>query len=189
MCGLILACEDSGIKFDHSFPACPHPHLFFFFFKVEISSRTLSLLFMPGLVTTSYNLSSGLRNCPSSRLPASWKLRLLLIRVQCNNNNNNKLAGMQTTPTFRCGGHAAAAGIAPWCEGKKSATLPHAVPLPHRTTGIRHSYFLCSRVLPSPPPLPHDIRTACMDSQQGTDNQNPYRLSPDLHNPASVSFS
>ena len=45
--GFFLACEDFGRMFDHSFPVCT---FFFFFFKVEISSRTLILLFMPGSV-------------------------------------------------------------------------------------------------------------------------------------------
>ena len=33
-------------------------------------------------ITASYNSTSVFRNCPSSRWPASWKLRWLLIRVQ-----------------------------------------------------------------------------------------------------------
>ena len=41
--GFFLACEDFGRMFDHSFPACA----FFFFFAVEISKRTLILLFRP----------------------------------------------------------------------------------------------------------------------------------------------
>ena len=46
--GYFLACEDFGRKCDHLFPACA----FFFssFFEVEISSRTLIPLFMPGSV-------------------------------------------------------------------------------------------------------------------------------------------
>ena len=40
--GFFLACEDLGRMFDHSPPAL--------FFKVEISSRTLIPLFMPGSV-------------------------------------------------------------------------------------------------------------------------------------------
>ena len=40
-----LACEDFGRMFDHSFPACPLPPPFFFFFEVEISLRTLIPLF------------------------------------------------------------------------------------------------------------------------------------------------
>ena len=43
--GFFLACEDFGRMFDHSFPACA-----LFFFEVEISSRTLIPLFMPGSV-------------------------------------------------------------------------------------------------------------------------------------------
>ena len=43
--GFFLACEDFGKMFDHSFPAYT-----FFFFKAEISSRTLIPLFMPGSV-------------------------------------------------------------------------------------------------------------------------------------------
>ena len=43
---LFLACEDSGRIFDHSYPA----FAFFFFFRVESSSRTLIPLFMPGSV-------------------------------------------------------------------------------------------------------------------------------------------
>ena len=45
--GFFLACEDFGRMFDHSFPACA---FFFFFFAVEISKRTLILLFRPGSV-------------------------------------------------------------------------------------------------------------------------------------------
>ena len=56
-------------------------------------------------------------------------------------------------------------GLAPWCGGKNSATLPHAVLLPHSMNGIKHFYVLCSRVLPSPLPSSHRIRTACMDWQ------------------------
>ena len=41
-----------------------------------------------------------------------------------------KLAGMQTTPTLHCGGYVAAAQITPW-SGKKSATPPNIVLLPH----------------------------------------------------------
>ena len=44
--GFFLACKDFGRMFDNSFPACA----FFFFFKVEISSRELIPLFRPGLV-------------------------------------------------------------------------------------------------------------------------------------------
>ena len=44
--GFFLACEDLGRMFDHSFP----PQHFFFFLEVEISSRTLIPLFMPGSV-------------------------------------------------------------------------------------------------------------------------------------------
>ena len=39
--GFFLVCEGFGRMFDHLFPACA-----FFFFKVEISSRTLIPLFM-----------------------------------------------------------------------------------------------------------------------------------------------
>ena len=45
--GFLLACEGSGGMFDHSFSAWA---FFFFFFKVEINSRTLIPLFMPGSV-------------------------------------------------------------------------------------------------------------------------------------------
>ena len=45
--GFFLACEDLGRMFDYSFPAYPPPP---FFFKVEVSSRTLILRFMPGSV-------------------------------------------------------------------------------------------------------------------------------------------
>ena len=60
--GSFLACEDFGNMFDHSFPACA---LFFFFlssssssssssfFKVKISLRTLTSLFVPGSVHSS----------------------------------------------------------------------------------------------------------------------------------------
>ena len=41
-----LAYEDFGKMFDRLFPAC----VFFFFFEVKISSRTLIPLFMPGSV-------------------------------------------------------------------------------------------------------------------------------------------
>ena len=41
--GFFLACEDLGTMLDNSFPACA-------FFKVEISLRTLILLFRPGSV-------------------------------------------------------------------------------------------------------------------------------------------
>ena len=41
--GFFLMCEDFGRMFNSSFPAC----VFFFFFKVEISSRTLIPLFWP----------------------------------------------------------------------------------------------------------------------------------------------
>ena len=44
--GFSLACEDFGRMFDHSFLAC----FLFFFFKEEISSRTLIPVFMPGSV-------------------------------------------------------------------------------------------------------------------------------------------
>ena len=80
-----------------------------------------------------------------------------------------KLAGRQVTPTFRCRGLAAAAQITPWCR-KKSATPPHAIPLPHCMNGIRHSDVLCSRFLPSPLPFQHCICTACMESQLYTDH-------------------
>ena len=41
--GFFLACKDFGRMFDHSFTACA-----FYFFEVEISSRTLIRLFIPG---------------------------------------------------------------------------------------------------------------------------------------------
>ena len=44
--GFLLACEDLGRMFDNSFPSFD----FFFFFKVEIRSRTLIPLFRPGSV-------------------------------------------------------------------------------------------------------------------------------------------
>ena len=44
--GFFLACDDFGRMFDYSLPACA----FFFFFEVEISSRTLIPLIMPGSV-------------------------------------------------------------------------------------------------------------------------------------------
>ena len=40
--GFFLACEDFGRMFDHSFSVCT----FFFFFEVEVSSRTQIPLFM-----------------------------------------------------------------------------------------------------------------------------------------------
>ena len=45
--GFFRAFEDFGRMFDYSFPACAF--FSFFFFKVDISSRTLKL-FMPGSV-------------------------------------------------------------------------------------------------------------------------------------------
>ena len=47
--GFFLACEDLGRMFDHSFPACAS-FFYVYFFEVEISSRTLIPLFMPGSV-------------------------------------------------------------------------------------------------------------------------------------------
>ena len=44
--GFFLSCEDCGRVFDHLFPACAF-FLFFIFFLVEISSRTLIPLSMP----------------------------------------------------------------------------------------------------------------------------------------------
>ena len=44
--GFFFACKDFGRMYDKSFPACA----FFFFFKVEISSRKLIPLFGPGSV-------------------------------------------------------------------------------------------------------------------------------------------
>ena len=46
--GFFLACEDFGRMFDNSFPACAV--FLFFFYEVEISSRTLIPLFRPGSV-------------------------------------------------------------------------------------------------------------------------------------------
>ena len=46
--GFFLACEDLGRMFDNLFPACAV--FLLFFFKVEISSRTLIPLFRPGSV-------------------------------------------------------------------------------------------------------------------------------------------
>ena len=43
-----LACKDFGRLFDNSFKACA-----FFFFKAEISSRTLFPLLRPGSVNSS----------------------------------------------------------------------------------------------------------------------------------------
>ena len=43
--GFLVACEDLGRMFNHSFPACAF--FFFFFFQVEISSLTLIPLFRP----------------------------------------------------------------------------------------------------------------------------------------------
>ena len=50
--GFFIACEDFGRMFDHSFSACVFLFFFFvfFFFKVEISSRKLISLFVPGSV-------------------------------------------------------------------------------------------------------------------------------------------
>ena len=50
-----LACKDLGRMFDYSFPACA-----FFFFKVEISLRTLIPLFRPESV---HNGSASWNNC------------------------------------------------------------------------------------------------------------------------------
>ena len=47
--GFFLACEDFGRMFDHPFPVCA----FSFLFEMEISSRTLVLVFMPGSVHSS----------------------------------------------------------------------------------------------------------------------------------------
>ena len=47
---LFLACVDLGRTFDYSFPACGFFLFLFFLFEVEISSRTLIPLFMPGSV-------------------------------------------------------------------------------------------------------------------------------------------
>ena len=44
--GVLLACEDFGRIFNHSFPACA----FKFFFLVEMNSRTLIPLFTPGSI-------------------------------------------------------------------------------------------------------------------------------------------
>ena len=44
--GFFLTFKDFGRMFNHLFPACA----FFFFFKAEISSRSLIPLFMPGSV-------------------------------------------------------------------------------------------------------------------------------------------
>ena len=46
--GFLLSSEDFGRMLDHSFPACAF--ILFYFFEVEVSSRTLIPLFMPGLV-------------------------------------------------------------------------------------------------------------------------------------------
>ena len=43
----VLAGDNFGRMFDHSFPACAFFLSFFFFYDVEISSRTLIPLFMP----------------------------------------------------------------------------------------------------------------------------------------------
>ena len=51
--GFFLAWQDCGKMFDHSFPACAFLlslSLFFFFFEMDISSRTLIPRFMPGSV-------------------------------------------------------------------------------------------------------------------------------------------
>ena len=45
--GFFLACDDFGRMFDNLFPS---PPALFFFFEVEISSRTLIPLIMPGSV-------------------------------------------------------------------------------------------------------------------------------------------
>ena len=45
-----LACENFGKMFDQPFPAYAFLSFFFFFFKVEISSRPLIPLFLPGSV-------------------------------------------------------------------------------------------------------------------------------------------
>ena len=111
------------------------------------------------LITTSYNLSSVFCNCPSSWLPASWKLWQLLIRIQCNNNNKGNWQ--------ECSPHPFPTLEAMEQKKKKLATPPH-VPLPHRMNRIRHSYFLCLQFLLLPLLLPHCICTACIDSQLDT---------------------
>ena len=81
-------------------------------------------------------------NCPSVRLPASWKLQLLLIRVK-HNNNNKKLARMQTTPTFHCSGCAAAAQITTWCGENLQR---HHLPFHPRTAWMEsdmHIFYVC----------------------------------------------
>ena len=53
--GFFLACKDFGRMFDHSFTACA-----FYFFEVEISSRTLIRLFIPG---SAHSGSANWDNC------------------------------------------------------------------------------------------------------------------------------
>ena len=43
--GIFFPCEDFGINFDYSFPACAFLFFFLFFFELEISSRTLIPIF------------------------------------------------------------------------------------------------------------------------------------------------
>ena len=52
---VFLACKDFGRMFDHSFTACA-----FYFFEVEISSRTLIRLFIPG---SAHSGSANWDNC------------------------------------------------------------------------------------------------------------------------------
>ena len=60
--GCFLAREDLGRMFDHSFPACVF-FLFVFFFEVEIGSRALIPLFIPGSVHVSQRAETTVAEC------------------------------------------------------------------------------------------------------------------------------
>ena len=69
------------------------------------------------------------------------------------------MAGTQTTPSFRCGGLAAAVQnrSVVW-EKKKSATPPHAVPLPHRMNRNHTHIFSMSAISAVAAAAPHPYR-------------------------------
>ena len=77
---------------------------------------------------------------------SSWKLRWLLIRAQCNSNNNKKhwqvcrpcpLSAAKAMRQQHKSLHGA---------GKKSAMLPHAILLPHCMNGIKTLIFFMFKI-------------------------------------------
>ena len=83
--GFFLACKDFGRMFDYSFPTCT------FFFKVEISLRTLIPLFRPGSV---HSGSAGWDDCDQVFLTSFMWARFLI--------SSHPMPGQwfsQTTPT------------------------------------------------------------------------------------------